>query len=64
MGDREGERLEVVEDQDAFKPGNARKLSPREGPGRIGEADLLAYNWCGHGECRMAWRLLKTLQIG
>src|SRR5262245_57932618 len=64
MGQREGERLEIVEDHGAFESGSATKLSSREGPERIGEADLLAHDRSGHGKCRMARSRFETLQVG
>ena len=64
MGQRQRQGLEVVEDVERLKPGRAAKLVAGEGPGGIGEADVIPGHRRGHGEGAVLRRLFQTGNVG
>ena len=58
------ERLEVVEHENVFEPGGAAKLVLVEGPGRVGEVNMLAGDWSRHRDGGLIDRRGKLGEIG
>ena len=58
------ERFEVVEHENVFEPGGTAKLVLGEGPGRVGEVDMLAGDRRRHRDGRMIERRGKLGEKG
>jgi hypothetical protein len=64
VGQRQRQRLEIVEDVQLLEPGRAAERVAGEGPRGIDESDILAGHRRGHGEGAVGRRLFQTGDIG